>query len=64
LAILGEALAEACELNLQLLGKVKVRREKLTPNGRVLVTKIHQSNAAEGADNDAADASDMPTSAE
>ena len=64
LAILGEALAEARELNLQPLGKVKVRREKLMPNGRVLVTKIRQSNAAEGADNDADDASDMPDAAE
>ena len=64
LAILGEALAEARELNLQPLGKVKVRREKLMPNGRVLVTKIRQSNTAEGADNDADDASDMPDAAE
>jgi DNA-binding protein HU-alpha len=43
LAILGEALADARELNLQPLGKVKVRREKQMPNGRVLVTKIRQS---------------------
>ena len=64
LAILGKALAEARELNLQPLGKVKVRREKLMPNGRVLVTKIHQFNAAEGVDNDADDASDMPDAAE
>jgi len=39
LAILGEALAEARELNLQPLGEVKVRCEKLMPNGRVLVQK-------------------------
>lgn len=43
LAILGEALADTRELNLQPLGKVKVRREKQMPNGRVLVTKIRQS---------------------
>lgn len=43
LEILGEALAETRELNLQPLGKVKVRREKLMPNGRVMVTKIRQS---------------------
>ena len=43
LAILGEALADTRELNLQPLGKIKVRREKLMPNGRVLVTKIRQS---------------------
>lgn len=43
LKILGEALAETRELNLQPLGKVKVRREKLMPNGRVMVTKIRQS---------------------
>jgi len=64
LAILGKALAEARELNLQPIGKVKVRCEKLMPNGRVLVTKIHQFNAAEGVDNDADDASDMPDAAE
>ncbi|MCO4839879.1 MAG: HU family DNA-binding protein [Rhodobacteraceae bacterium] len=67
LAILGEALAEARELNLQPLGKVKVRREKLMPNGRVLVTKIRQSMGSEGsdsADSDSDDAADMPEAAE
>ena len=43
LAILSEALADTRELNLQPLGKIKVRREKLMLNGRVLVTKIRQS---------------------
>ena len=43
LAILGEALADTRELNLQPLGKIKVRREKLMLNGRLLVTKIRQS---------------------
>jgi len=64
LAILGEALVEARELNLQPLGEVKVRCEKLMPNGRVLVTKIRQFNVAEGSDNDADHASDLPDSAE
>jgi nucleoid DNA-binding protein len=60
LAILGEALAETRELNLQPLGKVKVRREKLMPNGRVLVTKIRQSMP----NTDETDSSDMPEAAE
>ena len=64
LAILGEALAEARELNLQPLGKVKVRREKLMPNGRVLVTKIRQSMGSEGSSSDSDDAADMPEAAE
>jgi len=64
LAILGEALAEARELNLQPLGKVKVRREKVMPNGRVLVTKIRQSMGSEGSSSDSDDAADMPEAAE
>jgi DNA-binding protein HU-alpha len=57
LAVLGEALAETRELNLQPLGKVKVRREKEMPNGRVLVTKIRQSLVAN-------EPSDVPDAAE
>ena len=60
LAVLGEALAEARELNLQPLGKVMVRREKEMPNGRVLVTKIRQSLATNGAE----DTPDVPDAAE
>lgn len=58
LAILGEALADTRELNLQPLGKVKVRREKLMPNGRVMVTKIRQSVQ----NNDTSDTPSTPTS--
>jgi nucleoid DNA-binding protein len=63
LAVLGEALADARELNLQPMGKIKVRREKIMPNGRVLVTKIRQSTPN---DNDSSDESetDMPDAAE
>jgi nucleoid DNA-binding protein len=60
LAILGEALAETRELNLQPLGKVKVRREKLMPNGRILVTKIRQSMP----NTDETVSTDMPEAAE
>ena len=57
--ILGEALAETRELNLQPLGKVKVRREKLMPNGRVMVTKIRQSMPNTNTSGDK-DTSDVP----
>ena len=60
LAILGEALAETRELNLQPLGKVKVRREKLMPNGRILVMKIRQSMP----NTDETVSADMPEAAE
>ena len=60
LAILGEALAETRELNLQPLGKVKVRREKLMPNGRILVTKLRQSMP----NTDETVSRDMPEAAE
>lgn len=42
LEVLGEALAEGRELNLQPLGKVKQNRVKDTPGARVIVAKIRQ----------------------
>ncbi|MEB8386190.1 HU family DNA-binding protein [Rhodobacteraceae bacterium KMM 6894] len=42
LQVLGEALAEGRELNLQPLGKVKQNRVKDTPRARVIVAKIRQ----------------------
>jgi DNA-binding protein HU-alpha len=42
LDVLGEALAEGRELNLQPLGKVKQNRVKDTPRARVIVAKIRQ----------------------
>lgn len=56
LAVLGDALAEKRELNLQPLGRVMVRREKQMANGRMLVTKIRQAgnaNAGSTPDDDA-----------
>lgn len=44
LAILGEALADNRELILPPLGRIKVRREKALPNGRVMVVKVRQSS--------------------
>ncbi len=41
--ILGEAIAEGRELNLQPLGKVKQQRRKETATARVTVAKIRQS---------------------
>jgi len=67
LVILGKALTVARELSRQQLGKVKVCREQLMENGRVLVTKVRQSMGTEGsdsADNDSDDAADMPEAAE
>lgn len=63
LAVLGEALADHRELNIQPLGKVKVRRAKQMHNGRVLVTKIRQSMALAGG-SELDDVSDMPEAAE
>jgi len=42
LEVLGEALEDNRELNLQPMGKLKVRREKMMPNGRILIAKIRQ----------------------
>ena len=44
LAVLGQTLAEGREMNLQPLGKIKINRAKDVQGGRVLVTKIRQSN--------------------
>jgi hypothetical protein len=67
LVILGKAVVVARELSRQQFGKVKVCREQLMGNGRVLVTKVRQSMGSEGsdsADNDSDDAADMPEAAE
>jgi DNA-binding protein HU-alpha len=45
LAVLGDALAEQRELNLQPLGKMKVQRGKELPDGRALVLKLRQKTA-------------------
>lgn len=42
LAVLGEALAEGRELNLQPMGRLKTNRIKATGNGRVLICKLRQ----------------------
>jgi len=44
--ILGEAIAEGRELNLQPFGKIKHQRTKDTPNARITVAKIRQSKTA------------------
>jgi DNA-binding protein HU-alpha len=46
LAVLGEALANGEDLNLQPLGKVMVKRVKEQTNAKVMVTRIRQRNAA------------------
>ena len=43
LEILGEALGEGRELNLQPLGKVKQNRTKETAGARIIIAKIRQS---------------------
>lgn len=50
LAVLGEALGEGRDLNLQPLGKVKRKRMKDTGNARVIVANIRQPNAPEAGD--------------
>ncbi|QOL83128.1 hypothetical protein F3W81_06900 [Pseudooceanicola spongiae] len=49
LVVLGDAIAEGRELNLQPLGKVKVTNTKSVANGKVMNTRIRQSDAARGA---------------
>ncbi len=44
--ILGEAIAEGRELNLEPFGKLKHQRAKETSNARVTVAKIRQSKSA------------------
>lgn len=45
LGVLGDALAEQRELNLQPLGKMKIQRGKELPDGRALVLKLRQKSA-------------------
>ena len=45
LAVLGDALAEQREMDLQPLGKLKVQRGKELPDGRALVLKLRQKSA-------------------
>ncbi|MEQ9259974.1 MAG: HU family DNA-binding protein [Roseovarius sp.] len=44
--ILGEAIAEGREINLQPFGKIKHQRMVDSSNARVMVTKIRQSKSA------------------
>jgi nucleoid DNA-binding protein len=55
LAILGQTLADGRELNLQPLGKVKINRAKDVQGGKVLVTKIRQSNRVPSPSQEAAE---------
>lgn len=59
LNVLGEALGDNRELNLPPFGRLKIRREKKLPNGRMVVAKIRQSTPSEkGAQNDAPESYD------
>lgn len=44
--ILGEAIGDGREVNLQPLGKITSKRSKDTPNARVTVARIRQSKSA------------------
>ncbi|WP_371224491.1 HU family DNA-binding protein [Roseovarius sp. 2305UL8-3] len=48
LEVLGEALADGREFNLQPMGKLKLNRTKETPNARIIVAKIRQSKRTGG----------------
>ena len=48
LAVLGDAVAEGRELNLQPFGKLKVNRCKDVPNGKVMICKLRRSNRSFG----------------
>lgn len=45
LAVLGEAVGEGRELNLQPLGKLRINRSEDRSNGRVIICKLRQSVA-------------------
>ena len=45
LAVLGEAVGEGRELNLQPLGKLRINRSEERSNGRVIICKLRQSAA-------------------
>ncbi|MFL4471424.1 HU family DNA-binding protein [Tateyamaria armeniaca] len=69
LAVLGAALQDSRELNLQPMGKIKVNREKKKPNGKVMIARIRQSQdlPSEDANPDPKDMGDTaapPTAAE
>lgn len=48
MTVLGEAIGEGRELNLQPLGKIKVNKIKSMTNGKVMITRIRQSEASVG----------------
>ena len=52
LAVLGEALGDNRELILPPMGRLKIRKEKKLPNGRVLVAKIRQTSQLKKSDED------------
>ena len=56
--ILGEAIADGRELNLQPFGKIKQQRTKDTPNARITVAKIRQNKSASPALDHGDDAKD------
>ncbi len=53
LAVLGEAMAEGRELNLQPMGRLKVARVKDTGNGQVLVCRVRQGGGNGNGDKEA-----------
>ena len=52
LEVLGEALADGREFNLQPMGKLKLNRTKETPNARIIIAKIRQSKGNHKASGD------------
>lgn len=57
--ILGEAIAEGRELNLEPFGKLKHQRAKETSNARVTVAKIRQNKSARAQKDEEIDTSDV-----
>ncbi|WP_415403179.1 HU family DNA-binding protein [Tateyamaria sp. SN3-11] len=69
LAVLGSALQDGRELNLQPLGKIKVNREKKLAAGKMMIARIRQSQdlptqEAHPDPKDLDDATDAPAAAE
>lgn len=58
LEVLGEAVAEGREFNLQPLGRLRINRSVVRPNGRVTVCKLRQRSSAADATETLAEAAD------
>ena len=62
IAVLGEAISEGRDMNLQPLGRIKQQRTKDTGNAQIIIAKIRQNKSARSTDHDSK--TDIATAAE